>query len=95
MARKKPTPPATVPARRVLLGRLVVDEDPLFQFYLNPPPALLRGIHCDGDPFLVYAELADRTITIISRSKPPRRVSLSAIVEAMMSAKPRPRRRTR
>jgi hypothetical protein len=72
--------------RRALVGQIVLEEDPGFDPRDLAGPILLRGLDDQAGRFAVYATLHDKIITIISDDRPPLRVSLGAIAEAMMTA---------
>jgi hypothetical protein len=81
------------PPRRVLVGRLVVEEDPGFDPRELAGPILLRGLDDQAGRFAVYATLHDKVITVISDNRMPLRVTLGAIAEAIMTAEPERARR--
>jgi hypothetical protein len=77
----------------LLVGRIVVEEDPRFDPEDLAGAVLLRGLDGRAGRYAVYAALADKVITIISDNRPPLRVTLGSVAEAMMTARPKPRRR--
>jgi hypothetical protein len=80
-------PILTIPPRRVLVGQLLVEEDPAFDPVKLTSPVLVQGHAAGAGTFWAYATLHDRVITVLSDYRPPLRVSLAAIVEAMLTAK--------
>jgi hypothetical protein len=79
-------PISPVRLRRILVGRVVLEEDPAFDPANLTSPVLFQGHAAGAGTFRVYAALHDRVVTVISDYRPPLRVTLAAIVEAMLTA---------
>jgi hypothetical protein len=92
MTRKK-SHPALLP-RRVLTGQLVLEECPNIEPTAFRGIPIMIGLHPDNSRYAVYASALDKTITIVSEGRPVLRACLSAVVEAMVTARPKPRKRS-